>query len=92
VSAMRTPNIVSGTVTRRSNSQQRTPNWLKAVYAFTASLVLITVAALLFTPDHIAGEIPPCEYEDGAGQVSCYWDADTMGNGTGHDFVKVSGK
>ena len=28
--------------------------------------------------------IPPCATED---SNNCYWDADTMGNGTGHDSV-----
>jgi hypothetical protein len=28
--------------------------------------------------------LPPCPTEDSTG---CYWDADTMGNGRGHDVV-----
>jgi hypothetical protein len=34
--------------------------------------------------------IPACEFEDGSGQRSCYWDAETMGNGRGNDYVKVA--
>jgi hypothetical protein len=30
-----------------------------------------------------------CEFEDGHGQDSCYWDADSFGNGEGRSFVKV---
>ena len=30
--------------------------------------------------------LPPCQVED---QVNCYWDADTMGNGEGNDFVVI---
>lgn len=33
------------------------------------------------------GTLPPCPTEDSTG---CYWDADTMGNGLGHDVVTPS--
>lgn len=32
--------------------------------------------------------LPPCETED---SNNCYWDADTMGNGEGHDSIVVEG-
>ena len=33
----------------------------------------------------------PCVHEDGSGQVSCYWDAQTQGNGQGTDVYHVQG-
>jgi hypothetical protein len=41
------------------------------------------------TPTHSAvneDSLPPCPTEDSDG---CYWDADTMGNGHGHDVVTL---
>lgn len=38
---------------------------------------------LVFTPEP-SEDLPPCKYED---SQHCYWDADTMGNGQGHDVV-----
>lgn len=34
-----------------------------------------------------ADRLPPCATED---SDNCYWDADTMGNGQGHDSVVVT--
>lgn len=36
--------------------------------------------------------IPPCEFEDGAGQSVCYWDAATFGNGRGDSYVLIGGE
>lgn len=36
--------------------------------------------------------IPPCEFEDGAGQSVCYWDAATFGNGRGESYLMVGGE
>lgn len=83
-------NIVSGRVSRHARSDRHIPNWLKAVYASVAALVVTVALSLMFAPEHIRGEIPACKNEDGSGQTSCYWDADTMGNGRGTDFVKVT--
>jgi hypothetical protein len=33
--------------------------------------------------------LQPCPTED---SVNCYWDADTMGNGLGNDFVTLGGE
>lgn len=81
---MSVPNIIRGTVTRSSNIRGATPSWLKAVYAIIIGVVaMVAITALIGTP---AGDaLKPCKSED---QVSaCYWDADTMGNGRGRDFV-----
>lgn len=82
---MRTiPGIVTHTVTDapHRNRQNRVPNWLKAVYAVVAGIVVIVALSLTLGP---AGDsLPPCKSEDG---THCYWDADTMGNGIGHDVV-----
>ena len=42
------------------------------------------------TPRDVAKRVTlsPCVLEDDA---RCYWDADTMGNGEGHDFVVTKG-
>lgn len=37
-----------------------------------------------YTAQNMRYAIPPCATED---SDNCYWDADTMGNGTGHDSV-----
>lgn len=34
-----------------------------------------------------APHIPPCNEEDGSGQMICEWNAQTMGNGEGEGFV-----
>ena len=31
--------------------------------------------------------LPPCQTED---SDNCYWDADTMGNGQGHDSIVIT--
>ena len=84
------PNIVTGRVTNRTNSQRRTPNWLKVTYAFLLAVVAIVGLSLIFGPKGDA--LPACKFEDGSGQSVCYWDADTQGNGKGHDVINVNGK
>ena len=83
---MSVPNIISGTVTRSGNHVRHTPNWLKALYAVLIALVGLVAVTLLLSTNTPAGEsLKPCKTES---QVSaCYWDADTMGNGRGNDFV-----
>lgn len=76
------PNIISGTVTHRANSQRKTPSWLKAIYATLAALAVVVTVAVIFAPSGDA--LKPCKYE---GATHCYWDANTMGNGHGHDYV-----
>lgn len=76
------PNIVSGTVTRRANSQRRTPSWLRVVYAFIVGVIALVTVSLIFAPS--GDSLKPCKYE---GATHCYWDASTMGNGHGHDYV-----
>jgi hypothetical protein len=49
--------------------------------AFGAVLTAVVWATPL--PDD-STELPPCVTED---SVSCYWDADTMGNGRGRSFT-----
>jgi len=36
--------------------------------------------------DHLEDRLPPCQTED---SNNCYWDAQTMGNGQGHDSVVI---
>lgn len=82
---MRTiPGTVTHTVTDtpRRISRRGTPNWLKAVYAVVAGIVAIVALSLTLGP--ASDSLPPCKSED---STSCYWDADTMGNRTGHDVV-----
>ncbi len=77
------PNIISGTVRRTARVERRTPNWLRAVYALIAGIVALVTVALIFQP--ASGDaLKPCKYE---GATHCYWDASTMGNGHGHDYV-----
>lgn len=58
------PNIVTGRVT---NSQRHTPNWLKAVYAALAALIVIVTVSLIFAPS--SDSLPPCKSEESTG---CY--------------------
>lgn len=47
-------------------------------------------AVVIATSDRpeLGQSLPPCATEDAVG---CYWDADTMGNGRGHDVVSLPG-
>lgn len=80
-------NAITGTVTRTGRATRHvrnTPNWLRALYAVLITLVtLVVVTSLFATP---AGDaLKPCKSESDTS--ACYWDADTMGNGRGDDFV-----
>ncbi|MFD4474682.1 hypothetical protein ACFWPU_00995 [Streptomyces sp. NPDC058471] len=89
-----TPNIVHGRVTRHAtNSQRRTPNWLKAVYAVVAAFVVImAVAMIVGQPEPDAGRhsIPLCKTEDGKDHRVCFWDAQKQGNGEGRSFTSYN--
>lgn len=78
-----TPNIITGNVTRRARVRY-TPNWLKAIYAVLITFLVVIIAALILSPVPEDNTLPPCKSES---DTSCYWDADTQGNGRGHDFV-----
>lgn len=66
------PNIISGRVTNRSNSQRRTPNWLKALYAVIFGLFAIVAISVALAPAQEAKpSIPVCELEDGSTQDVC---------------------
>lgn len=58
---------------------------------FIATAVLASGLALAPTPDADASRLmvnpPPCRYEDGSGQVRCFWDARHMGNGIGRSYI-----
>lgn len=56
-------------------------------------MIMVVALALIGTlakDDHPKDSIPACKYEDGSGQADCYWDAQTQGNGKGHDYVKIT--
>ena len=77
------PNIISGTVRRTARVERVTPNWLRAVYALLGTVTVIVMISMIFQP--ASGDtLKPCKYE---GATHCYWDANTMGNGHGHDYV-----
>lgn len=59
---------------------------MRAVFS-SICVVAALVAATAF-PD----SIPPCEFEDGAGQSVCYWDAAVSGNGLGESYLMVGGE
>lgn len=86
-------NIVSGTVTnRRDHVPARvTARKITRRVLIIASVIFVAMLALGLTVNAINGELtgprdtlPACASEDATG---CYWDADTMGNGHGHDVV-----
>jgi hypothetical protein len=83
-------NIVSGTVTnRRDHVPAR--KIVKRVLIIIA-LIFGAMLALGLTINGLNGdleggkreELPACKYED---DHECYWDAETQGNGVGHDVV-----
>ena len=52
---------------------------------------IIAIGTLLIVTGHGDGHsmtLPPCPTED---SDNCYWDADTMGNGIGTDFIVIDG-
>lgn len=42
--------------------------------------------AFLLTLLVLAAPLPPCAFED---STWCYWDASTMGNGSGRSFIAL---
>jgi hypothetical protein len=42
------------------------------------------VTAVVTSGQPVEGTVQPCPTEDSS---NCYWDADKMGNGTGHSFT-----
>lgn len=54
----------------------------------SAICVVAALVAATVSPD----SIPPCEFEDGAGQAVCYWDAAVAGNGRGESYLMVGGE
>lgn len=69
--------------------------YVNAAVALAGLIAMPIVAVALLTPvpepDATPAGVPiyPCEFEDGAGQDVCHWDAETRGNGEGKSFVKV---
>lgn len=52
----------------------------------------ICVVAALLAATVFPDSILPCQFEDGAGQAVCYWDAATFGNGRGESYLMVGGE
>lgn len=90
-------NIVSGHVTNRRDHVpfRVTARKVAKRVAIIGTLVFFALLALGFAVQAAQGDwtgqqqrqerqLPPCEYEGASG---CYWDADTMGNGQGSDYV-----
>jgi hypothetical protein len=72
--------------TRPVNRRNGTPNWLKALYATLAAVVVLAGLGIAFAPSKSDGTVlEPCKSESQT--TACYWDAETMGNGHGRDFV-----
>ena len=59
---------------------------MKYLIGFIAGILLVIAltSANGVTPESVQNSIPPCATED---SDNCYWDAQTMGNGAGHDSV-----
>lgn len=87
-----TPNITSGTVTNRRDHVPARVTARKVLKRtlIIAALVFVAMLAFGLTLNALAGDLTPnkslpaCKSED---QTDCYWDADTAGNGRGHDVV-----
>lgn len=64
--------------------------WYEKAIAYT--FAILAVCAVLFISGMVSGneapQLPPCQTED---SDNCYWDADTMGNGTGKSFTVING-
>ena len=58
-----------------------------AVAAFSTGLILMGLGIIVGNAND--DSLPPCKTED---STHCYWDADTMGNGQGNDFVDMEAK
>lgn len=59
---------------------------MRAVFSAICAVAAL-VAATVFPQ-----VVPPCQFEDGAGQAMCYWDAATSGNGRGESYVLIGGE
>lgn len=82
-------NIVSGTVSNRRDHVPARKIVKRVVIVivsiFGAMLALgLTINGLNGDLTNKREELPACRYED---DHSCYWDAETQGNGRGHDIV-----
>lgn len=53
----------------------------------TATVAMLT-ATILLAFSTATATLPPCQFED---STNCYWDATTMGNGTGTSFIDLNG-
>lgn len=73
-----------GPVTRRFRIRWVEVILTLIVCALVVALVVVGFHAATDTPQ--GGALQPCPTEDSTG---CYWDADTMGNGTGADVATV---
>lgn len=51
-------------------------------------MIILYMLVLIGISSNDPSRFPRCEYED---SENCYWDATTMGNGTGTSFVNVNG-
>jgi hypothetical protein len=61
-----------------------------SVLAFIWVWPMPTQGAAIHTPTYVATvpvSLPPCENEDGSGQMLCMWDASESGNGEGVDAI-----
>ncbi|WP_432112846.1 hypothetical protein [Streptomyces sp. S1] len=91
--------IVSGQVTnRRDHVPARR---IAKRVLIIVSAIFATMLALGLTINGLNGDLttkkdgfPACEWEDGSGssEGTCYWDADTQGNGRGHDVIHHDGR
>ena len=72
----------------------RTVQALARMAAYTALLAAVVILphwiAYTLVPDTATGglSIPECATED---STNCYWNAATMGNGTGNSFIDING-
>jgi hypothetical protein len=56
------------------------------VLALVAAIIVWGVVIIASLTDSPGESLPPCATEDSEG---CYWDAETMGNGVGNDYVSI---
>jgi hypothetical protein len=83
-------NLISGNVTRRARQEGgNTPNWLKAVYALLATIVILAALGMAFGSTSGGDSLKPCKSED---STHCYWDAEKNGNHKGSDFIVHEGR
>lgn len=60
------------------------------VRATLVTAVLVGGYAYALSPSPVQGGVsfPACATED---STNCFWNADTMGNGTGNSFIDING-